>query len=122
MRILRYLVFGAVGIVLVVFAIANREPVVLRPLPPELAEFLGVDLGLELPVFLVLFLGILLGLFLGFVWEWLREHRHRADAARRRREVEALRQEVESLRSVKESGPADDVLALVEGAGRRRKA
>jgi hypothetical protein len=53
--------------------------------------------------------------FWGFVWEWLREHRHRAAGKTNHREAKKLEREVETLRGKKNEG-RDEILALVEDA------
>jgi lipopolysaccharide assembly protein A len=62
----------------------------------------------------VIFGGILVGLLIGFIWEWLREHRIRAEAARTRRELTESRREVEKLREARPKEAGDDVLALLD--------
>jgi hypothetical protein len=52
---------------------------------------------------------------IGFVWEWLREHKHRAEAARRTREVEALERELRREKRLKNQDQ-DEVLALLDEA------
>ena len=61
--------------------------------------------------------GVGAGLLIGFLWEWVREHRIRADSRAKSREVDALRREVEDLRGSRAEG-SDDVLALLDGPGR----
>ena len=56
------------------------------------------------------------GLGIGFVWEWFREAKHRAAASQHRREAGRLKQEVNRLKS-DQRGPADEVLALLDGKG-----
>jgi putative membrane protein len=114
-RAIKYLFLIAVAIALVVLAMANRDPVTLTLLPQELALWSGVDLTIELPLFVVILGGVATGVLWGFVWEWLREHRHRAAArptSARRRSSE---REVEALRG-KENEGRDEILALVEDA------
>jgi putative membrane protein len=79
-RAIKYLFLIVVAIALVVLAMANRDPVTLTLLPQELALWSGVDLTIELPLFVVILAGVCHGHSGGFVWEWLREHRHRAAA------------------------------------------
>ncbi len=115
-RWLKWLVLGLLALMLVTVALANRGAVTLRLLPDDLAAFLGLDLAVEMPLFLVILGGVAAGLLIGFLWEWLREHRHRADASARGREIARLERELASMRDAK--GPADEVLALID----RRKA
>ncbi|WP_025310808.1 LapA family protein [Roseicyclus elongatus] len=119
MRYIKYLFLVLVAIGLVVLAMANRDPVTLTILPAELALWTGVDYAIELPLFLVILGGVVTGVLLGFVWEWLREHRHRAEAATNKREARKLEREVKALKGRDNEGK-DEVLALVEDAGTAR--
>lgn len=112
-RYLKYLFLITVAVVLVVLALANRGDVTLNLLPAELALWLGLDVSVELPLFLVILTGVVTGLLVGFVWEWLREHRHRAAAVNNRREAEKLKQEVSALRKPTRD-ERDEILALVD--------
>lgn len=117
-RAIKYLFLIVVAVALVVLALANRESVTLTLLPQELALWSGVEYAIELPLFLVILGGVATGVLWGFVWEWLREHRHRAAAATNQREARRLEREVETLRGRREQ-PRDEVLALVEDSGSR---
>lgn len=112
-RILRLLFLAALAVVMIALALANRDTVTLRVLPPEAAEFLGLDWAVQVPLFLVIFAGVLLGLFIGFVWEWMREYRIRSTGAQATRRAAHLEREVDRLKARTE-GPKDDVLALIE--------
>lgn len=117
-RLIRYVVLGVIALALIVLALANRAPVRLELLPPEIAGWVGVSYApIELPLFLVIFGGVVLGLLIGFIWEWLREHRHRAEATRERRQRTRLEAEVETLKGAGREGQ-DDVLALLEDSRR----
>ncbi|MBY6201409.1 DUF1049 domain-containing protein [Maritalea mobilis] len=118
-RYLKYLFLIVVAIGLVVLAMANRDPVSLTILPSELALWTGVDYAIELPLFLVILGGVVTGVLVGFVWEWLREHRHRAAAATNKREARKLEREVETLKGQKNEHK-DEVLALIEDASPAR--
>lgn len=111
MRYLRYLLLVAVAVVLVTVALANRDVVTLRLLPPDLAALLGIDQAVQLPLFAVIFGGIVAGVLIGFVWEWLREHKHRVIAAEKTREAARLAQEVARAAP---PPPRDEVLALLD--------
>lgn len=117
MRYLRYLFLAVLGLGLVTVALANRQIVTLRLLPEDMAAFAGVDLQVRLPLFLVVFLGIVAGLLIGFVWEWLREYKHRAEAGRAKRDARTLEREVKRLKR-KENEGKDEVLALLEDGGK----
>ena len=113
MRFIKYLFLAVVALVLVLLALANREPVTLTVLPDNLAEWVNWNFIVTLPPFLVILGGIVAGLLIGFVWEWFREHRQRAEAKAQRRERDRLAREVAQLRGQKRESQ-DDVLALVE--------
>jgi lipopolysaccharide assembly protein A len=114
MAYLRYAVLTLVAIAFVTLALANRALVTVQLLPDTLASLLGFNLGFTLPLFMVLGLAIALGLMLGFVWEWLREHSYRAEAARARREADALRAQVAQVEQTNPAARKDDVLALLD--------
>jgi lipopolysaccharide assembly protein A len=87
--------------------------VLIKALPDDLAAVLGVSWQLELPMFLVIFASIVVGLLIGFLWEWLREHKHRAQASTKTREVSRLERELATMRDAT-SLPKDDILALLD--------
>lgn len=112
-RSLRYLFLAALGLALLTVALANRAPVTLQALPDDLAAFSGLHWQIEVPLFVVIFGGIVAGLLIGFVWEWLREHKHRSTASTKSREVERLERELAVMRDTKPEHK-DDVLALLD--------
>ena len=113
MRYIRYAFLASLAVVLVSVAMANRDAVTLELLPPGLSDLFGLNWSIQLPLFIVVFGGIVAGLVIGFVWEWLREHKHRAEAARRARQAKQLEREVNRLKTEK-VGPRDEVLALLD--------
>lgn len=113
MRFVRVFLVFALALVLVSVAMANRALVPLQMLPGDLAVLLGVNWAMELPLFLVIFASIIAGLLIGFVWEWLREHKHRVTATRSTKAVAKLERELAVLRDAR-SLPTDDVLAILE--------
>ena len=116
MRYLRYGFLGALAVVLISVAMANRGAVTLRLLPDELAAPLGLSWSIELPLFLVIFAAIVAGLLIGFVWEWFREHKHRAEASRKAGEVRQLKREMSRMKGTTEKGEPDEVLAILDEA------
>ncbi len=112
-RMLRYAFLAALALLLLVVALANRAPVVVRLLPENVAAYLGGAWAIELPMFLVIFGGIVAGLLIGFVWEWTRERKHRVVASTKTREAARLERELAAMRDAK-GEPQDDVLALLE--------
>jgi putative membrane protein len=112
-RYLRYLLLLLLAILLITVASANRDPVNLRALPPDMALFVGLPWAVELPLFLVIFGSIGVGLLIGFFWEWVRESKHRSTASSRAREVARLEREMTRLRA-EQPEQKDEVLALLE--------
>lgn len=116
MRYVKYAFLAVIGITLLTLALANRQMVALQLLPQDMAAFLGFNLGIELPLFLVILGGVVTGLVVGFVWEWLREHRLRADAARVRKDAKRLEDELSKARVAKAKATSadEDLLALID--------
>lgn len=118
-RYLRYLLLATLAIVLLTVALANRAPVVLSALPPDMGAFFGATFAVELPLFIVIFASIIAGVLIGFVWEWFREHKHRVVARAGTRTVTKLERELAVLRDAK-AQPQDDVLAILQEPATRR--
>jgi len=115
MRYIRYICIALFGLALIAIAVANRASVTLKVLPDEIADLFAVNPSVELPLFVVIFGGILAGILVGFIWEWVREHKFRAEATTKAREVRRLEREVEQLKGKEHEGK-DDVLALIDKA------
>ncbi len=109
MRTLKYLLLALILIIVVVLALANREMVTLHLLPEGMARVLPVSI--DLPLFVVILVSAIVGMLIGYLFEWLREHKHRRRASQKAREAEQLNSEVDRLR--RRSGKGDDVLALL---------
>jgi uncharacterized integral membrane protein len=113
-RFLRLVFLGLLALCLIAVAIANRDPVLVRFLPDDLAELTGLTWGRELPLFLVIFAAIIVGVLVGFVWEWFREAGIRGQASTTSRQVARLERELATMREQKGTVPQDEVLALLE--------
>ncbi|MFN3280522.1 MAG: LapA family protein [Tabrizicola sp.] len=113
-RYLRLIFLGLLGLGLLTVALANRAAVPVRLLPPDLAALTGLTWTMEMPLFLVIFAAIIVGVLIGFVWEWFREHGHRATASQKAREVARLERELAVLKDATSVPPKDEVLALLE--------
>ena len=90
MRYIRYACIALFAVALVSVALANRNIVTLQVLPVEISGWFAVNPSIQLPLFIVILGSIIVGLLVGFVWEWIREHGHRAEAARQARERRRL--------------------------------
>ena len=115
MRYIRYTFLAILGITLVSMSLANRQMVELKLMPDALSELTGFNPATSLPLFLVVLGGVVAGLVIGFLWEWLREHKHRKDATVKKSEVRMLENEVKKLKRRQNEGQ-DDVLALLDEA------
>ncbi|MEJ6510447.1 MAG: DUF1049 domain-containing protein [Octadecabacter sp.] len=115
MKYVKYTFWGIVAIALVIVGMANRGIVTLRAMPEALASPLGISSDIELPLFMAIFIGVAIGLLIGFLWEWVREHRVRADARSMSRERDLLQREVDSLKDQKHEGK-DEIVALLDKA------
>ena len=113
MTYIRYLLLGLLAVLLIAIALANRGPVTLQLLPDDMAPLLAFQQMLTVPVFLVFFGGILAGLLIGFVWEWLREHKHRAAAAQRKAELRRLERQLKRTEAERDKDK-DEVLAILD--------
>jgi len=112
-RFIKYLFLGAVALVLIVVAVANRQLVELQLIPKDLAAFVPFSGQITVPLFLVIFGGILAGLLIGFVWEYLREFKIRNNLSKTNKQVRHLEREVGKLREKTGEGK-DEILALLE--------
>ena len=118
MRYLKYLFLLVLAGSLLTVALANRGEVTLNLLTPELETLAGFALSITLPLYAVVFAGIAAGILIGFIWEWFREHKHRAEAAQRKREAQTLAREVTRLKDKQNEGK-DEILALVDDGPRK---
>lgn len=115
MRYIRYASIAIFAVALILVALANRSMVTIKILPEELADLAALNPSYDVPLFIVMFAGVLAGLVIGFIWEWIREAKERAEAARQAREMQRLQQEVKRLKGEKHQGK-DEVLAILEEA------
>ena len=116
MRYVKWAFLAIAAVVLSVIAFANSQFVTLRLVPGEISDFFAISGSISLPLSIVVVLSVMLGVVIGEVVEWLREHKHRAEATKQGREARRLKREVEALKSKdrKSRGEDDDVLALLE--------
>lgn len=122
MKVLRFfkiLFLALVATALVLLFFANNEPVTLHLLPDVMANAFGLANEYTISLFFVVVAALLIGIVVGFFWEWLREHRHRAEAKTQRREATRLRQEVAAVKG-RSSDSQDEILAILDGANTAR--
>ncbi len=117
LRFIKYLVLFLIALKLLTLALANRDTVTLTLLPEDMAALVGFNHAVEMPLYLVILIGVGVGLLVGFIWEWIREYRHRAEASRARAEAKRLQAEL-GRKADSQRGEGADVLALLdEGKG-----
>ena len=83
----------------------------IRILPSELEGFLGGGMIFSIPIFVLFLCGVIFGLFVGFVWEWIREMKHRSAASRKSKELAKVENELSQLK--RESGQNEDEIMLL---------
>jgi uncharacterized integral membrane protein len=108
-RIVGWIVLVPLCVVLIVFALANRQLVVVNFNPFVPSEALTTP-GVGVPLFLVLFGVLLFGVVAGGIATWFAQSSHRRDERAYRREAERLNRELDVVRRAP-SLPAIDELA-----------
>ena len=83
----------------------------IRVLPSELEGFLGGGMIFSIPIFVLFLCGVIFGLFVGFVWEWIREMKHRSASSRKSKELAKVENELSQLK--RESGQNEDEILLL---------
>jgi uncharacterized integral membrane protein len=107
-RIVGWVVLVPLCLVMIVFALANRQLVVVNFNPLVPSEALTTP-GIGVPLFLVLFAVLLFGVVLGGVATWFAQGQHRRDERSWRRETERLNREVDALRRAPSLPIVDDL-------------
>ncbi|MFC4669209.1 lipopolysaccharide assembly protein LapA domain-containing protein [Seohaeicola nanhaiensis] len=115
MRYIRYAILAILAVLLISVSLANRGLVELRLVPEAVSELIGYNQVVSLPLFVVVLGGVAVGLIIGFIWEWLREHKHRRVASVKAREVNKLEREVTRLKGKQAEGK-DEILAILDEA------
>lgn len=82
MKIFRWVVIGAIALLLVVFAVANRNTVTLTVWP--------LPLAMDAPLYLVVLIALIVGFFLGELVAWMNGRRWRREARRSAKRVDEL--------------------------------
>jgi uncharacterized membrane protein YciS (DUF1049 family) len=91
-RILAWVIGLPVAVVLVAFAIANRQFVTVS-LDPLSAQ--DPWIGLDLPLWSLLYIGIFVGLVSGWVAAWFNQHHWRKEARQSRQDLERARARID---------------------------
>jgi len=96
-KIVGWLVLVPLCLVLVAFALANRQLVALN-LNPFGASADASASGYGIPLFIILYIVLLVGVLLGGTATWFAQGEHRKRERQWRREAQALSQELEGQR------------------------
>jgi len=99
---LRAVLLIPLAVLLLGFALANREVIVVHFDP---LGFFESPLAYDVPLFLPIFVAAAVGILIGGFATWLSQGRHRQAARYHRREVERQRRENEELRREKALPP-----------------
>jgi len=116
-RIVGWVVLVPLCAVLIVFALANRQFVVLNFNPFVPVEQLAAP-GYGVPLFIVLYVVLLVGVMLGGIATWFAQGQHRQRERHWRREAHGLHQDLEAMRKAQGQKPGtalaevDDLLEL----------
>ncbi len=94
-RFFKWLLLLPVAIVVLVFAVANRQSttVVIDPF-----GMFAQGVAISAPLYVILFLVLMLGVFIGGLASWLAQGVHRRAAREARLDVRAFREEAEQRR------------------------
>lgn len=93
-RILSLVIFVPVGIVLIVLAVANRQPVTLALNPFQPQDSL---LSVSAPFFIFLILAVLVGMLIGSMATWWSQGRYRKQARHEAKQVVKLQKETKAV-------------------------
>ena len=116
MRYITYPIYAVVAIVLIIVCLANRDVVTLSTLPEGLAAIPGMGWlaqSVNLPLFIVVLGSMLMGFVIGELFEWLREHKYRAEASQKKVEVKKLERELKRTQGERDKDK-DEVLAILD--------
>jgi uncharacterized integral membrane protein len=109
-RILRWVVWLPIVIVVVAFAVANRKWVTLSFNP-----FTQDVPSLDLPLWILFFLGIFVGAVVGWISAWIAQGKHRKAARDARSEVSKLQVELADSRKPRDASRELDVVPFNGG-------
>jgi uncharacterized integral membrane protein len=93
-KLVFWLVLVPLAILILMFAVANREIVTVSFDPFNAA---APAASVSVPVFVMIFVLVILGIIIGGVAAWLRQSGYRRAARQRDADVTALRREIEIL-------------------------
>jgi uncharacterized integral membrane protein len=104
-KIVTAFVLVPLGIVIVMFAVANREIIAVSFDPFDSAK---PAVAFRMPLFILIFVLVGVGVLIGGIAAWLRQHRWRVRARRAEADVRRLRTELDAQRSMAAAPPVRD--------------
>lgn len=93
-KVLTYVVLVPVAIIILMFAVANRQVVTVSFDP---FSFTDPAFAMRMPLFALIFVLVILGIIIGGVAAWLKQGKWRKNARRLETDIAALRSEVALL-------------------------
>jgi uncharacterized integral membrane protein len=109
---LAWLVLAPLAAIIVLLAVANRQPVMIS-LDPFLSE--PRTLTVEIPLFILILASVIFGVVIGGIAAWLRQSKWRRHARVTQAELRSLRGEIEAMRhrldTPERNGPSLPTLA-----------
>jgi|SRR5690242_7312409 uncharacterized integral membrane protein len=107
-RFLRLLLIAVIAVVLLAFAFANRNEVIVSFDPFASRE--SAALAVSAPLFAVVIATAMLGVIAGATATWLTQGRHRRAARQSRKEADKWRAEAQSLKAARAREPPHPAL------------
>lgn len=103
LRTLKMIVLVVLAAILVLFGVLNMERVEVEILPEGLIHTIfpstqAYDFGATMPLALLILICVFAGIVLGYLFEWVREHKHRRTAKVKKREAAELHAENRQLK------------------------
>ena len=98
------------AVVIVMFAVANREVITVSFDPFDSAN---PAFAVKMPLFILIFVLIGLGVLIGGIAAWLKQHKWRVRARRSEADVRRLRTELDAERSRAAAPPAREAPPLI---------
>ena len=113
-RILRWVIGVPVAVLVISFAVANRQYVTLSldPLTPS-----DPFASIELPLWLLFFFGLVAGALIGWISCWFAQGKHRKRARDAHGEIMRLQQERDALARNRDNGPDPEQHIVPLGSG-----
>ena len=104
-KIVTAFVLVPLAIVIVMFAVANREIITVSFDPFDSAK---PAVAFRMPLFILIFVLVGVGVLIGGIAAWLRQHKWRVRARRAEADVRRLRTELDAQRSMAAAPPVRD--------------